>query len=43
MMGNDSEMRNQISLTHIEKEGDNDAEERLFPYQFFNNVHQSHY
>jgi len=43
MVGNDSQIRNLISLTHTEKEGENNAEERLFLYQFFSNVHQSHY
>lgn len=43
MVGDDSQIRNQISLTHLEKEGENNAEERLFLYQFFNNAHQSHY
>lgn len=29
MLGNDSQIRHQITLTHVEKEGDSTAEERL--------------
>lgn len=30
MLGNDSQIRNQITVTHIEKEGDSTVEERLY-------------
>lgn len=29
MLGNDPQIRNQITETHVEKEGENTAEERL--------------